>query len=56
MNIMATHREDNVCVDTLADLRLNIVNFTFWIDLPSSLCISFLKDKLGIPSFMFSSL
>jgi ribonuclease HI len=57
MNLLVTHiyREGNVCADRLANIGLNLVNFTFWNSLPIALCSNFNRDKLGLPSYRFTS-
>jgi hypothetical protein len=57
MNVIVTHiyREGNECADYLANIGLGLVHFTFWTVLPSALRCSFVKNKLGMPSFRFTS-
>jgi ribonuclease HI len=57
MNVIVTHiyREKNECADYLANIGLGLVHFTFWTVLPSALRCSFVKYKLGMPSFRFTS-
>jgi hypothetical protein len=45
----------NDCADKLANIGLSLDAFQFWDHLPLSLGHSFGRDKLGMPSFTFSS-
>jgi ribonuclease HI len=54
-NFMVTHifREGNQVADSLANHALTIPSYTFWHEPPVCIKDSFLKNKLGIPSFRF---
>jgi hypothetical protein len=56
MNFIVFHiyRENNECADVLANLRLSLVNYTFWNDVPLPVCNSFARSKLGLLSFKFT--
>jgi hypothetical protein len=56
MNFIVFHiyRENNECADVLANLRLSLVNYTFWNDVPLPVCNSFARNKLGLLSFKFT--
>jgi hypothetical protein len=49
------YREGNECADKLANIGLSLDTFQLWDHLPLSLGHSFGRDKLGMPSFRFSS-
>jgi hypothetical protein len=53
MNFLATHiyREDNQCADTLASAGFNVSNINVWLHIPDCIIPSYVKDRLGLPSF-----
>jgi ribonuclease HI len=57
MNIIATHifREGNDSADSLANVGLIISDILYFWDIPTCISYSVYKNKLGMPSFRFSS-
>jgi len=55
MDFLATHifREGNVCADQLAFTGHNLQNFTVWMNVPSCISESYIKNRLGMPNFRF---
>lgn len=55
MNCFVTHiyREGNEVADCLANHGLSLYSFTSWVDMPSFIGASFVKNLLGLPSFRF---
>jgi hypothetical protein len=53
MNFLATHiyKEDNQCADTLASAGFNVSNINVWLHIPDCIIPSYVKDRLGLPSF-----
>lgn len=51
MNFMMSHiyRENNVCVDALANIDLNIHCFVWWQDAPGNIRLEVVKNMLGMP-------
>jgi hypothetical protein len=56
MNFIVFHiyRENNECADVLVNVRLGLVNYTFWNDVLLPVCNSFARNKLGLLSFKFT--
>jgi ribonuclease HI len=56
MNFLITHiyREGNECADTLANIGLTLVNYTFWNEAPVEIVASLFRNKLGLPCYRFS--
>lgn len=52
-NFLATHiyREENHCAYKLANLVLEIANFTWWNDIHLVVESNFHRNKLGLPNF-----
>jgi len=57
MIFIVTHilREGNVCVDDLANIRLDINGFFWWQDAPICIRHDVVKNMLGLPNFRFTT-
>ncbi|PNX74636.1 protein trichome birefringence-like 18 [Trifolium pratense] len=55
MRFMATdiYREENHCVDKLANIGLTVQTFTWWDDVHRALSMDFARNKIGLPCFRF---
>jgi len=55
MHFMITHifREGNQCADKLANLGLNVVNFTWWNFAPAEILGDLSRNRLGLPFYRF---
>jgi ribonuclease HI len=58
MKVIVSHvfREGNSCADSLARIGLDLENLTIWFKLPSVVRDSFLRNKLGLPSYRLTNL
>ena len=57
MNFFVTHifREGNSCTDSFANLGLELSSFVWFPSLPSQIRLEYVKNRLGLPNFRFSS-
>jgi ribonuclease HI len=58
MKVIVSHvfRESNSCADSLARIGLDLENLTIWFEMPSVVRDSFLRNKIGLPSYRLTNL
>jgi len=49
------YREDNSCVDMLTTIGLSLSTFTCWDDIPYEIIRDFVKNRLGLPNYRFTT-